>query len=46
MANLAQPAEGLNFYDMKDRIAKVISNDKVVNTRKQVEVQRICAESD
>ena len=46
MANLAQPSEGRNFYDMKDKIAKVISNDKVVHTRKQVEVQRICAESD
>lgn len=46
MANLSQPADGLNFYEMKDRIAKVISNDKVVGTRKHMEVQRICAESD
>ena len=36
----------LNFCEMKDKIAKVISHDKVVDTRKTREVERICAGSD
>ena len=36
----------MNFFEMKDKIAKVISHDKVVDTRKTREVERICAGSD
>ncbi len=41
-----QGGGGLNFYAMKDNIAKVISNEKVLGIRKQREVERICSESD
>lgn len=38
--------QGLDFNDMKDKLAKQMMASKVDNHRKQAEVYRICENSD